>query len=348
MSTAIIVSRSARQAVEDHEANQARAESFGLDDAPPTKKSSPRLRPDELVELEYLWGSATAEMGVRSVHGAIEDRLRRAKPRDGIRRRILEELDRHEGHAIEGALVCVLLAEGGCTRYELRRAIRMLLAHGKIERRELAGVVECKPQPKRAKAEPDAVFVKPEWSGYELVLVGAKARAQAKKDEAKRARGDLTMNLALRSSGMTEEARHEARRDRWRRQDEALERECHMIECKDSPGAPDIDAEQMLSPLALARIERAMRALSKIPPLHRKVLRAIYGSGPRGPWEDEWRLVAEHTAFVRDVLQGAGSVGAAMRQKLGDELWLGRVKREAEQLIDEACREFRAARKAAK
>jgi hypothetical protein len=51
-----------------------------------TRKRSDRLSPAERAELEYLWGAYTADLGSRSVQGAIEDRLRRAQPRDEVRK----------------------------------------------------------------------------------------------------------------------------------------------------------------------------------------------------------------------------------------------------------------------
>jgi hypothetical protein len=56
----------------------------------------------EPSELTYLWHDYDAQLGVRSIQGAIENRLLTAPPRDDARPDIVAELERAGGRAPEG------------------------------------------------------------------------------------------------------------------------------------------------------------------------------------------------------------------------------------------------------
>jgi hypothetical protein len=108
-------------------------ESFGARRRGP--READRLHPHDIEDLEALWGMFDSSMGMRSVHGAVEARLRRAPPRDDVRGMVLRELDRAGGRAPEGAILRIVCSEKGFgTSYEVERAITMLRVYGKIER----------------------------------------------------------------------------------------------------------------------------------------------------------------------------------------------------------------------
>lgn len=109
------------------------------------KRRSLRLTEAEVAELQDLWMGHAAEIGFRSSHGAMEMHLLRSEPRTTTRRHVLGELRRCGGRCPEAKLVAALVEDfdmcltEGLTRYEVRGAIRKLIARGKVERVETPG-----------------------------------------------------------------------------------------------------------------------------------------------------------------------------------------------------------------
>lgn len=215
-------------------------------------REAPRLTGAERADLDELWGIAYAALGVRSAHGAVQDRMRRSPPRDQVRNSVIDELKRAGGRAPEGRVYRILIEEGVATRYEIKRAIQLLGWNDKVTRVPVEmpkGNMDQKDLP------PQLTHAQNEWTGFELRLFV-------------RERGDISMRLALATVS-------KSREERWREQDDALERECHMIHCGDDPSfAPGDEPE--LHGERRAKMDRATRSLAKMEPLLVKVLKAMF------------------------------------------------------------------------
>ncbi len=308
-------------------------------------RQSLRLTAKEREELEYLWRGYAAELGCRSLHGAIQDKLLRSPPRDNVRRLVVDELERAGGRAPEGAILR-LLALDGSTRYETRRAIRDLVAGGKVER-EPIDPIGCNDKGELTDAARES-------TGHLLRLVA-------------RPRGALTMRLALARVPLSPE---EARRRRWQAQDDALESLHHTLVCGD---AVSVVADVDVADSKLARTTGAtLAALRAIDARHALVLRRVYGDRDPSARDTvfgkelaplvtltrcvesrriEAETLARHkvaaSAILRAMLDSAPtSKEQKMRWSLQRAAFIARVKTEAEKLLIDASGAYRAARRA--
>jgi hypothetical protein len=90
-----------------------------------------RLLPSERAELEYLWNGYESDLGARSVHGAIEDRLRRSSPK-ALAGPIVDLLRVAGGRTPLKLLVRALRTEQQATRYEVTGALGGLVAAKRV------------------------------------------------------------------------------------------------------------------------------------------------------------------------------------------------------------------------
>lgn len=218
-----------------------------------------RLTNKEVQDLRDLWTGVGLVIGVRSPQGALENRLLLAPPRD-LTGPILDELELHGGRCCEGLLLrLVAFDKHGLPRdrgvpSEIRRALKQLVREGKVERRPMPMPDVPPPTrfdeklgewvPNRTYAEQRRVD---DWTGFEIRLAGAR--------------------LALRIVPLERE-------ERWRRQDEALEREWHTIQGSETPGTLSYDPPE---DARSSGANRALRALAKLSERQAEVLRAIFG-----------------------------------------------------------------------
>jgi hypothetical protein len=86
--------------------------------------------PAEDAELLEVFGGFAARAGVRSLHGATQDRMLRSPPREGVRAAALRALEFAGGSVEREEFVATLAAEAGATPYEARRAVRKLVDGG--------------------------------------------------------------------------------------------------------------------------------------------------------------------------------------------------------------------------
>jgi hypothetical protein len=313
-----------------------------------SRARSLELTEAEVAELDYLWHGYSASLGCRSVHGAIEAQLMRSPPRDDARRHVLEELDRGRGPVPEGKLVRIVAEDYGVTRYEVRRAVHFLALHGKVER--TPSVLPEWFGPDHTLTAVQAV-AKREWTGFDV-------RARV------RERGTPTMRLALASVG------DDPVDARWRRADEALEREWRVVGITGRDGGrrdyePDVSQHGAVATGVIAAMER-------IPTESAIVLRARYGGdhwahadvyaelggivemapcvvaaraeaaeGLAARRTSKLRTPAELLAMARREVTAA----AVIRGRSGDKAFVARVKAEARQMLIRACGEYRAARR---
>lgn len=235
-----------------------------------------KLTPAEREDLEELWGGLQASLGMRSVQGAIQDRLRRSPPRDEVRIQVVQELDRAGGRAPEGKVLRIVIAEGA-SRYEAKRAVQMLVLWEHVVRVDVEMPVGHESKKKKSDGTDDVVRglsdAQAEWTGFDLRLT-------------KKARGELAERFARRRA-MTDEA---ARRARWKAQDEALEAECQMIHCSDAESFSPYSSVPELAPWRSAKVTRATMALQNTSPMTARVLHALIAG--RHPGEDEEKAVA--------------------------------------------------------
>lgn len=256
--TAVLVSSSARAAVESFESKRARQVNA---------RASKRLTEAEAEDLRYLWHGYESDLGIRSVHGAIERQLLiKAPPRD-LQEPVLEELERAKGRAPEGRILRIVTSERWGTRREVRLAIEYLTRpHGRrgprveripVDQPETPSTCELR-RTGRACSHPCSSC---EWTGYDLKLT-------------ERARGEIRMQLALAS---VPKSREQRRAESWAAQDAALEREWRILAVKgEAHGAPT--TRDGLSKRQRAAVNRAMTALAMLTRQQATVLELVYGS----------------------------------------------------------------------
>jgi hypothetical protein len=313
-------------------------------------------------DLGTLWGMRDSSIGMRSVHGAVQAQLLRAPPRDDVRRTLVEELERAGGRAPEGAILRIVAAEKGlATTYEIRRAVDMLAAHGRLERLR----VEPPKSPSETKEKDGApprgienirmplpvdrlTTAQRQWTGFDLRLTRATEPLPddleeiADGERGVRQRGDLTMRLALRAA----KDPMAARRERWRRQDEALEAECQRIDCKESMGYDMRSHDDAgLGPHQIAAIDRATHSLSAIAQTFRLVIRRFYFEQ-----RDDVLGVAEYTTLALEAarLARAPTVPTVIRQRWEDDAWMGQLTEASECLVTDASVAYKDARRLVK
>jgi len=224
-------------------------------------RTSRRLTEAEAADLRYLWQGYAADLGIRSLHGIIERQLLLAPPRD-VQTPVLEELVRAGGFAPEGRIIRLVVAEGLATRHEVKRAIAQLSRVGRrgprIERIPCERPVVEPDQAKRTHTEQQRLD---EWTGYDLRLTE---------------RGAVKMRLSLEHVGGR--TKQEQREERWRRQDEALEREHHMLAVGSGCHTAQADPrDESLTARRRAAANRAIVALGKLTRVQVLVLQRIFG-----------------------------------------------------------------------
>lgn len=263
-----------------------------------------RLTGKETQGLRDLWTGVGLVLGLRSPHGALENRLLLAPPRD-VDSPLLEELERlsalssraRDGWVSEGALLRVVTTETSDrkprgVKGEFRRALQRLVRDGAVERR----AVELPNVPARTVVNPKTNEVEPlrtnaeqltieDWTGFEV------------------RRADAAPKLALVRS---------TREERWRRQDEALEREHQLMHGSESRPTQSYDPPEDARTSAA---NKAFNALSKLSERHAEVLRIVVGQ--------------HHPSDESEVEAVRGLVG-------GDDA-------RARVAIEEACRAYRVA-----
>ena len=222
-----------------------------------------RLTEHEAEDLRYLWQSYAADLGIRSVQGAIESALILRRPPNDLRRPVAEELHCVGGRAPEGRFVRRVMSAQRSTRREVVQAITRLVAEERIEkvsteRPETPTTCDL-PRTGRTCSHPCSSC---EWTGFDLRLV---EQAEA--------------------SGPTEgpaeaDPKHKAWRARaraWYAQDDALERELHTMCVKETPGSKREGREELLSARQRQSAERARTALRKLTSFEVRVLEQVYG-----------------------------------------------------------------------
>lgn len=225
--------------------------------------TSRRLTEAEADDLRYLWQSYAADLGIRSVHGALERRLLMAPPRD-VWRPVLEELvDRHGGRACEGRIVHVVVVEGWGTRREVRRAVEYLTRASGRRGPRVERVATPRPEsPKNCEGRCGHACAACLWTGFDL-------RATE--------RGELRLGLALTDAELRRITGGDARRDRWARADARLEAECQQLACgSETPHAPSTQ-DEVLGARKRRAVNRATAALAKMTALDARVLACVFG-----------------------------------------------------------------------
>jgi hypothetical protein len=98
------------------------------------RRSAVGLLPSERQELEHHWAGAEAEIGFRSLHGSIQDKLLRSPPNEGVQRQVIEQLERRGGHYELETLVGEMVSDRDATAHEARRAIQRLVLKGNLRK----------------------------------------------------------------------------------------------------------------------------------------------------------------------------------------------------------------------
>lgn len=322
-----------------------------------SERQSQKLTESEIDDLQYAWGGVAGELGCKSIQGAIQAKLMRSPPSNRARGYVLEELERAGGRGPEGAILRILtldyqqpkyedLGLAAISKYEFVRAIRYLVLHGKLERVHVE-------MPKNDEAK-EMTRGQREWTGYDLRIV-------------RRDRGELTMRLALASVPHT-------RADRWRAQDEALERMWLSIPAKDKGGGRK--GYESEDPPNTTRATAVLAAIEKISTESVLVLRAAYGGdGLRQdlpglePYPQDVRSIVAMTPSLRAELQRLAEEAASKRKSVShtreqllafahrelrpldvlrdrcrDVQFIGKVTTEANDMLVRACAEYRKAR----
>lgn len=227
---------------------------------PPAPDSGPRVTPTRNVrhgvptgrltaaergELEYLWLQYDSDLGARSVHGAIEDRLRRDSPK-----------------ALAGPITDLLRVAGG--RTQLRLLVRALRREFQATRHEVDCSIGGLVKAKRVALEGGGRAAL-EW----LAADGEPLDHQGK--DADRGRFDETFVRLLPTVAGVRATREQ----RWREQDEEIERGWRMIADQETVLEPATTPNIAIGPVHQARL--ALDRLATVGRRHAVVLRAVYG-----------------------------------------------------------------------
>lgn len=234
-------------------------ESFGRDN--PTTHRQTGLSEHESEDLRYLWQGYSADLGIKSAHGALERRLLMSPPRD-TQKPVLDELERAGGRLAEGRVVRLVVLEGWGTRREVKRAIAYLTRPSAKRGPRVERIAVPRPEASKAHNEQqgrcDHGCAACEWTGWDLRLTE---------------RGEIRMQLALGSV-----ASSDPRGDRWARIDARLQEElCVMAVKSATPHAPSIQ-EETLGARQRRAVNRATAALSKVTAFDAHVLQVVYGA----------------------------------------------------------------------
>lgn len=223
-----------------------------------------RLTGKELQDLRDLWAGIGMRFVVSSPQRALENKLLLAPPRNlaGV---ILEELERLEalagGWVSEGTLLRIV-SEGTAKRpprgvaSELRHALKRLVRDELVERRPVA-MPNVPPRtrvnPKTNETEPCRTNAEQlqleDWTGFEV----------------RRAQTETRTALALVPV---------TREERWRRQDESLERELHTLHGSETARAGSYEIPEDARG---SGADRAQRALFKMSERDAEILRVFFG-----------------------------------------------------------------------
>jgi hypothetical protein len=221
-----------------------------------------KLDDGERGELLFLWSGFDAALGVKSVQGAVEDRLMRSPPRIGpeLERQVEQELlKRGKAGAEREKIVEILALENHATRHEARLALRRMVGAGRIE-----------------------YFVTPVTRRKECTCrlgIGEqvrKCRCGSGADEqvpCEMARLVLEQSRRIPDAISPEE--------RWRRKDAALEAYCQEIHCSESSFAP---GSRLPPEVQSSRADAARRALRALSAPHRRIIERAYGAATTPPW----------------------------------------------------------------
>lgn len=293
---------------------------------------SMRLTEPEIAELDYVWHGMAAELGCRSVHGALEAQLLRSVPRDSARKRIIEELDRAGGLADEGRVLLIVESEWAATRYETRGAVMHLEFHGKVERI---------PSPMPTGAAQQKV-----WTGFDLKMLRSKPKA-----------GKPTPVTSTRE-------------DRWAAKDDELRRMCQTMRVgPDHGGRKHYEPEYKSDSVLVSRVIAALETVSAETAV---VLRMVYGrdQGRRtdvygselGPIAAMTPVVQREREKVAAALYAERCEGCtdlerlharALREVRAEAIleahakdlpFVAKVRADAEKMLVRACLEYRKAR----
>ena len=225
-----------------------------------------RLTEQEAEDLVYLWQSYAADLGIRSVHGAIERALLlRCPPRD-LRRPVIEELERAGGRSPENRIVRLVTLERWGTKREIVQAIARLLADRRAEK-----IATERPETPatcgvlRTGRTCQHACAACEWTGFDLRLVDRRKATEPP----------------------TYESAQDRRARGWREQDEALESDHHQLAVKATSDATRTGRDELLGARKREKVERARSVLRKLSRFQVLILEQVYG----GHWASEEPLI---------------------------------------------------------
>ena len=232
-------------------------------------KEAGKLDEWERAELLLFWSGNEVSV-VRSVQGAVEERLLRAPPRIGAElEREVEAFLVRRGHA--GAprekLVELLAAENvGATRHEARMTLRRMVGAGRVEffvedvsRKKACTCKSALGEVEGSVRQRGACRC---GSGVEETVPTPMVRLGEK--------GAASVPARLKPA------------ERWARADAELEAICHTIHCGESTHS----GGSRLPPQCRAGGGRARGALRRVAAEHAEVLERVYGAN-RGLWEGQ-------------------------------------------------------------
>jgi hypothetical protein len=258
-----------------------------------SSRRSFRLTGRELQDLRDLWTGIGLQFGVRSAHGAVETRLLMAAPRN-VSAPLLEELSRQRGRCSEGKLLRLVALEGWGVPNELRRVLKRLVREGRVERvplpmpdvTPLTTTLDPRTGDLEAQRTNSEQLRMNDWTGFEIRLVAQPGK---------------------RIEQLTRE-------ERWRRDDEELEREWRV-----QHGSESHNASSSYDPAENERAEGATRAhlaLMKMSERHAEILRTLFArhhAGEADEVEAVRALVGGDEERAREEIASACSAYKAAR-----------------------------------
>lgn len=327
------------------------------------------LTQGEAAELQDLWCGYGARLWAGSVHAMLEAHYLQRPPSTRVRGYVVEELERAGGRAPEGRVIEIIAAEWAAdrsaglrsrvTRYEIRRAIGQLVSHGHVSKL---------PAERPASSHDRVSDAERWWTGFDLCLVGAHER------------GSPTMRLAARTTSLAPRAdRWRAQDEAIRREWYTIRtgvphggRSSYEPEVVEPPG---VRAAQAAIERLSARDAVVLRAVySRVTDESMRfglAGRAVYSGvangsarfGLAGPVVVMTKLVEQERQARAQVLAASRKsavwsaeelLATALREVRAEQVvaerqrdveWTRRARAQAEQLVAEACKAYRAARR---
>jgi hypothetical protein len=273
------------------------------------RREAGRLDERERQELVFMWSGVESALGVRSPHGAVEEKLLRSPPSGGaLVERDVAELIRKRGRlGVEREKVVeVVSVENGATRHEVRLALRRMVGAGHVEffvaEESKKRACVCRLPYGEVEGESPGAPGAPHSRRECRCGAGTEDAVPVEKVRLSEAYKKRAPEPALKPA------------ERWARKDAELERYCRELVTSETVGG---GGSRLPPHVRTGGAERARGAFRRIAPEFRRVIERAYGAASAPGWvgvlSAEASRLASSCPTVERARQEAGREQAAER-----------------------------------